>query len=166
MKSSPRGFSLLEMLVYIALLSLITIAMVDALIPLSRSFATLRATQDIHAAAGTSLERMIRDVRASGSINAASTFDVNPGGLTLISGATTTEFFLQNSVLMLKQNGVLVGPLSNRKNVTVEIFVFRLLSNPVSEGVRIELTLKAKRGSFVKTETFYAFAILRGTYQE
>src|SRR3989344_2630325 len=119
MKFSLKAFSLLEMLVYVALLSLITVAMVQALIPLSRSFATLRATQDIHAAAGTSLERLVRDVRASGSIDSASTFDVSPGNLVLISGATTTEFFLEESVLMLKQNGVLVGPLSNRKNVTV-----------------------------------------------
>ena len=162
---ASRGFSLIEMVVYIGLLTLVVTFVIALLIPLSKSFATLRATQDLNSVANASLERMARDIRSANTINiSGSTFATSTGALSLTSGTTTTEFYLQNGALMVRKNGSVVGSLSDRGDVTVPSLFLRRIVNGSAEGIRIELTLRSSKGVVTKTETFYTFAVPRGAY--
>lgn len=165
-----RGFSLIEMLVYLAVIAVMLAVIVTTLTSFSGAYHSFVLDRRIHAAAGAALERMVREVRGGTSIDVAtSTLGAHPGTLTINTvndtGDPVTRTFAVNAgVLELSEDGVLRGPLTS-SNVAITNLVFRHLDNGVSEGVRIELTVQASRKSTVREANFYAFTVLRGSLE-
>ena len=165
----PRGFSLVEMLFYVAILSLSLLMIMQTLIVVMRSYGVFRAAQRIEREAGNALERVVREVRGAESINEAeSTLGTHPGELSLVStdsvGAPhTVDFYLDEGKLSLKENGAVTGLLTSAKS-TITDLVFRKIDSAHSQGVKIEMTLQAGGGSEARTEHFYATAVLRNSY--
>lgn len=167
--SSPRGFSLVEMLFYMAILSIALLAVTQTLIVMVRSYGNLRAAHRIEQDAGLALERMLREARdASDITDAESVFGSHPGELfltttTAAGAARTVEFYLLNGQLMLKEDGAVTGALTGTKT-TVTNLIFRKITTARSKGVKIELTMTSGAGSALKTEIFYGTAVLRDSY--
>lgn len=162
--SQKRGFSLVEMLIYVAILSAIMIIVVNITLALAQSFSTLKVTKTINGSAIVSIERMTRNVRSATSIDLVqSTFDAHPGRLTFISAGIITEFYLDGDTLKVREDGVDKGQLTSN-NALVKNLVFRRLFVGPIEGVRIEMTIESSQGKVVKTENFYDFVVLRGKY--
>ena len=162
---AKRGFSLIEMLVYIAVLVSVTLAGVLTYLSLSTNLVRYETERAMSHAAQVSLERMVRDIREATSIDLGlSTLGTSPGVLTLVSGATTTKFSLSSGNVLLTRNGVDIGPLTN-DNVTVNQLLFRRYSGTSTELIRIALTLSASNKAASTTQTFYSSAVLRGTYE-
>src|SRR3989338_3295300 len=159
-----RGFTLVEMVVYLAILSLMTVLLVTTLVSLAGSFSAYQATRDVERSARDSLERMVREIRQAEQINlGASTLGTHPGVLSLTYGTTTVEFSLSGDRLLLRVNGAQVGPLT-LEGVAVDNLVFRRSVSGKSEGVSVELSLERTRRQFTAAEDFEAFAVLRGSY--
>jgi prepilin-type N-terminal cleavage/methylation domain-containing protein len=160
-----KGFTLTEMLIYVAILSMLMVVVISTLVTMTRSYNTLKVSKQLNHAAVASMERMTREIRSAQSIvTAQSTFDGHPGRLYLqIASATTTEFFVDGGVLKLNQNGSYVGPLTSNE-VQVTGLVFNRITTANSEAVRINLTLESTAGDKTKTETFYGTAVMRGSY--
>ncbi len=94
-KFHKTGVSLVEMLVYIALLTSVTTLVVNGLVTMSKSYTDLRLSKNITTSATTALSRMVYEIRQAQSVDATqSTFVTNPGQLTLnttpASGVPTT----------------------------------------------------------------------------
>ncbi|MEK9182159.1 MAG: prepilin-type N-terminal cleavage/methylation domain-containing protein [Patescibacteria group bacterium] len=168
-KYFKKGFSLIEMIIYAAILSVLTIVTINATFSTIRSFAEFRVARDLNSSAASLLERMTREIRAARGINAAqSSLGVNPGRLTLLTkdsgGAdTTVEFYVENGALKIKEGGVAMGALTS-SSTEVTNFVVRSLSNPKSSAVKAELGLNATRGGISKSGNFYNTILLRGGY--
>jgi len=166
---TKRGFSLIEMLIYIAILIVLSSIVVAVVLSLASTFDNMRASRATGAAAISSMERIARDIRNSDSVvSAESTLGAHPGRLTLLrnlsgGGTEKTEFYLNNSVLRVRLDGVDEGALTPPK-VTVESLVFTHVTNSNSEGMRIELILKSVKGSAFVTKSFELFVILRESY--
>lgn len=164
-----RGFSLVEMLLYIALLSLSLLVVLQTLIMMVRAYGNLRATQHIEKDAGFGMERIVREVRdASDITDGESVFDTYPGELFLVTstvGGTsrTVEFYLENGRLMLKEDGVVSGALTGTKS-TVTNLVFRKIATIRSKGVKIEMTVESGSGRTEKSQDFFSTAVLRDSY--
>ena len=164
-----RGFSLIEVLIYIALLVTLTTITVSSVLSLAGNFQELRVMRTIQHAALSSLERISVEIRAASSVGvASSTLDAHPGALTLNQsvgggGTDVVDLYLDNGVLQMKRNTVLVGALTPQ-NVRVTNLVFRRIDNVLSEGVRVELRIRATSGRATREEDFYTFLILRGAY--
>lgn len=164
-----KGFTLIEMIIYVAILGIISVLTISAVLTLLGVFSEVRVSRDVSNAATVSLERIIREVRFADSIDVgASTFDLSPGRLTLntkdSSGANTTiEFFVSGNMLRVKESGVDSGALIGQ-NVTTDNLIFRSVPGINSNAIRAELTLTATRGNSQKTRTFYSTAVLRGGY--
>jgi len=163
-RNSTTGYSIVEMLVYIAILSTIAVVTVNVVISLAGSYSSLRASRNINSAAVASLERIVREARLLENVDLAnSTLTTHPGRLTLMRGATTTEFYLDGSVLKVRENGVPAGSLTSQ-NAVVTNLIFRHVTSAATEAVKIEMTLQSAVGNITKTENFYDFVILRGSY--
>jgi len=161
---TTKGFSLIELLIYIALLSVIVVVVVSVLLSLTRAYGAFKVSQRINNSAITALERITRDSRNAESIDLAnSTFDVHPGRLTLNTGTMTIEIYLDGDVLKVREDGVDIGSLTTQR-VSVSSFVLRHLFSGSIEAIKIELTLTSSQGEFTKTERFYSAAVLRDTY--
>lgn len=162
-----KGFSLVEMIIYIAFFAALSLVAMQATLTVMRSFYVIRLTQAINQSATVALERMSREIRNAYDIDdVASTFNASPGRLTLrtedASGVNTTiEFFVSGNQLRLREGGVDRGTLL-AKNVTVTNLVFRDITTLNSRAIKIEMTLHNARAGDTRDLTLYDTIVLRG----
>jgi type II secretory pathway pseudopilin PulG len=160
-----KGFSLVEMLVYVAVLIIVMGGSLTLLFSLSDRIQEQRANQLVVHAAQTTLEHMLLHIRNGDAVDILnSTLTANPGELTIINGATTTSYALVSNQVELVQNSTPLGSLTN-ENVTVQQLRFFRYDNGDTEMVRIVLTLSAQVGETIVTKTFNAGGTLRGSYE-
>lgn len=166
--STHRGFTLIEMLVYVAILAIMTVAVITVTLSQSQAYADFKVARNVYTSASASLERMVREIRvADNIIIGSSSLDSHPGILTLqktgAAGIETVQFYLVGGVLKVQENSSPEGALT-RKEVVVTNLVFKQIISTASEGVRIEMTLSSIQGNSSKTEQFSTFVIMRNSY--
>lgn len=167
-----RGFSLFEMVIYIALLALIMTVIINMLVSVIRSQANIKASKAIEETFISSFERIVREIRDARSIDPASTFGsniaVNVGSLKLntndsLGNLRVVEFYVEQGVVKLKEDDVVSGPLTPA-SASVTSLIFRSIDSGYSKAVRIEMIVQSGQGAALKTESLSTTAILRGTY--
>jgi type II secretory pathway pseudopilin PulG len=164
-----RGMTIIELLLYVAILVLLVGVTVGALLSLSGIYRNLRSLEAVNENAQSSLERIVREVRGATSVDTLqSTFGTNPSDLYLnsldVNGASTTvEFFATSSAVHIKEAGVDSGPLTS-SNVKVTKLIFRLLTSAKSQAVKVEMTIESGTSTNYVTKNFYSTAVLRGSY--
>ncbi len=162
-KNKVNGFSLVEMLVYIAVLVIVAAGALTLVFSLGGKFQQQRADQLVTKSAQGALEHMLSSIRTADSVGVSSTLISSPGVLTLNAAATTTAYSLSSGTVVYSINSVAKGPITDNK-VSVSELRFFLHDNTTTQLVRIELTLTAQVGAARVTKTFYAGATLRGSY--
>lgn len=162
--STHSGFSLIEALVYIAVLVLVTLAGVLTFISLDDVILRNTAEREVNEAATVALERIVREIRSSVSVDTgASTLGSSPGDLVLAQGATTTRIQASSTRLFLEVNSIDFGPLTSGA-VTVDSFIATRYLNAETELVRVELTLTHVTPVVTVSRTYFTSAVLRGSY--
>lgn len=166
-KKLNRGFTIMEVLIYVFILGIISVAIITASLAVMSSFNKTKITRNILESGNNTLERITREIRQSNSVDVAnSSLGSNPGVLMLNStdGAgspKTIRFIIENGALNIYQNGSLTGNLLNQ-NVNITNLIFRRISTGEGEAVKIEMTLSNSDNSIF--ENFYDTIILRGGY--
>lgn len=160
------GFSLIETIFYVSILTILLLVITESFVSIAVSYRRLKISGNIEVSAAVSLERMMREIRAADSIDAASILDASPGKLVLNStpgggGTQQIEFSMQSGKLSLVANGVVVGPLTNA-GVAVDKVIFRKINNGKAGGVKIEMELSGGSGKIYKSLPFFTSAIIRG----
>lgn len=167
-----RGSSLLETLIYAAILGLVAVFTTGSILAMTRSYASVKMSRDINFSASAAMERMANEIRlANGIDDAGSIFGASHGKLKLytIDGSgnpSTIEFSLPlngTDVLVKEGDGVSEALTASTTEVTNLIFN-EISSSAISKAVKISLTVKAKSGRMEKTENFYNTVILRESY--
>ncbi|PJE64179.1 MAG: hypothetical protein COU90_03705 [Candidatus Ryanbacteria bacterium CG10_big_fil_rev_8_21_14_0_10_43_42] len=157
-----RGYTLIETVIYIALVIVIAVVFVQVLVFFAQGFRQAKELRTMHFSAETALERIVREIRfADGVTIGSSVFDTHPGVLTLSSIDPTTEvpqiitISTSGSQLTLQKDSASPDFLTPN-TVTVENIVFRYIATPISEAIKIELRINGKN--------FYSTALLRRSY--
>jgi type II secretory pathway component PulJ len=164
-----RGFSLIEVTLYVSLFSVLSILTMNALFQTIKAFNDLRISRDINDSSVTIMERLTRDIKSATAVDLTnSTFGATPGRLTLstvnASGTpVTVEYYVASSLLRIKENGVEKGSLMSAKT-QVDGLVFYYISTGSTIGVKTELHLKSSRGTVSDVDHFYNTSLLRGSY--
>ena len=152
------------MLVYIAVLVVITLAVVSTVLSLRGVFEKARANHLLTEAAENSLERMAFEIDAATSVDTAgSVFDTDFGTLALVGDSGTRTFYLDGGQLRVEENGADAGPLPP-PDVSVEQLMFTHYQNAHTEGVRVSLRLEVTE-PVVLTKTFHVMTLLRNSYE-
>ena len=167
LRSYTKGFTLVEMLVYISIMTIIFTVIVTTILSFTTSYHRLAALRLLDHSATDALERMTRDIRNSTSIDAInSTFGSSNGVLSLIATqnavSTTTKFYLASSVLKVNVNSVLIGPLTTT-NVVVTSLAFTSLLSTNTSAVKVDMTLAATDGPLTVTKLYHTTIILKGS---
>lgn len=164
-----RGFTLIEMVVYAAMLGVISVLAINSVLSMTRAFADLRASRDVNSSATALFERLTRDIRTAYDVDVMqSTFGTNPGRLTVntrdVAGASTTvEFFEDSGAIKIRQGGVLEGAITTTTTTVTNFVVYHLL-NANTEAIKVDATLSATYGGATKSRNFSTTIVLRGTY--
>jgi Tfp pilus assembly protein PilW len=164
----PRasGFSLIEMITYVAVLTIILLLVINMVMSLKGSYRQLIVLRALDRSAYNSLERMTRDIRNAVSVNnAQSAFGSSPGVLVVnqnIAGTSTPiRFYVQNGTLRLDVNGTFIGPLTV-KNTAITSLMFSQMTG-TSTAIKIDMTITASSGPIILTKPYRTTVILKGS---
>ena len=168
---SLKGVGILEALIYVAIVSLLTVIVVNMATVMTVASGKTRLKRNIIGEAGIATERMMREIRLADSLVVSeSVLGVHPGVLKLntIVGPedtpTTREFYISENALMMKEVGG--APVSLTEKVAVTNFVFYHIgdSASTSEAVALTLTAEDEFKSIQEKHTFNATAVMRRSY--
>lgn len=170
-RTYKKGISLIEIVVYVSLFTVISVVAVSILLSTANLFMRSRVKRTVTRQGTGAMERIIREVRLSYDVDtAASTFDVHPGSLTIRtltspggSATTTRRFFIQNNALMLQEGVSPSRALTSKVRITGLIFR-NIVSSTISRAIKTELIIEGGSGQFNTQEKFYGTAVLRGSY--
>ena len=162
-KKNQSGLSLVEVMIYSALLAVFATAVISSLIVFMRSFAELRTNQLLFQNGQTAIERMSREIRAAASVGTStSVFGSSPGILALNESATSSvSFYVNAGAIALGKNGAYYGSLTNSSAVSIESLIFRKISTPKGDAIKIELSIKDITRENGRVENFYDTIALR-----
>ncbi|MDO8183565.1 MAG: hypothetical protein Q7T49_01085 [bacterium] len=163
-----KGSTLLETIIYAALVTLIIAATVLTVFNAYKVLLQVRINRNLTAGGEAAMERLIREVRQGSSVNlGASTFDLNPGVLVLNTTnaggnpATITFSVVNGTLNVVDTDGVAYSLGANYASTT--LLIFRTVSTSSSMGVKIEMTLVDSRAP-ARSINFNSTAVLRGSY--
>lgn len=168
-KNSKSGYSIVEILIYIAVFAVLTTVVMNAFIVLTSFYAQNRTHHDLLENGNSVMERMSREIRSANNIRTGtSTLGTSPGVLDLDSvdasnNAQTVKFSTTSGELNLSVNNTNLGNLLS-SNVQVTSLVFRKITTTNSTAVKIEMTLRDTKDQTSLEENFYDTIILRGGY--
>lgn len=166
LKNSKSGFTLIEMLIYVALLSVMSITAVTTILSLQDMYTSYRINQVLRQTNNVVFERMIADIRRADGVDPFSCVFNDPDGLLdlEIAGNPSAQYHLNGGrVIHTDSNGV-SSPLTS-DDVTVNTLQFTLINdNGETTMVRVHMNVTADFGSASSTMSFYTSAVLRGTY--
>jgi type II secretory pathway pseudopilin PulG len=164
--TTKRGYSITELLVYIAILTFLLLIISNILISISKTQKVLAASRRVEVSGISIAERVSREIRAASSINiVTSVLGTHPGRLVLdgddeLGNTRTVEFYESNGKVYIMENGVDLGPLSV-EGANVTSLVFRRFTGINSEGVRLELSIESGESASYKNMNFYSTAVIR-----
>lgn len=160
-----KGFSLVEMLVYLGVTVLVMYAGVSTFLSLRVVIMRNVAERTLTYEGSLVLERMVRDIRASTNVDTGTSILGNsPGTLTLVASPTTTTFTLTGNTVTVSVNGGAPQALTDN-GVTVQDLTFTRYMNGNTELVRAGLTLSVNSRYAPSTRTYYISAVPRGRYK-
>ena len=183
-QTKNAGYTIVEILVYIAIFAFVSIAVIDVVILATRTASNAGINHTLEENGYSAIEGISRMIRLADAIDVAnSVFDSNDGVLTLLyydgTGAVTTKkIYVSNSyylnwltaphsdvrAVQVDENGTLLAPFTGR-DVKIDSLVFKHIETANSEAVKIELTITARNSRTPRTEYFYDTIILRNTYK-
>ncbi len=163
------AFSLVETIIYVALLAIILTVIIDSILVMSNAYRSVTVTRNIEDTALISMDRMTREIRNASSIDETQTVYNNDHGAIFLNSIdasntpTSIKFYLSGQRILIDENGTYLGPITS-SNVLVDSLYFRPIVSSSSVGIKIEMVLESGTGQYLKKVNFYDTVVLRGSY--
>lgn len=164
-----KGFSLVEMVLYVALLTVVTLTIIQMLISISGIYRSIKLDRELEVAGTIAMESLLREIRNASSVNLGeSVLDVNPGSITLngvdeSASPYVIKFIVDSGILKVSKDDEIPSAIT-ASSITVSYLLFTHITNPVSRGVRVEIEVSGNAGPIYKSERYYGFTVMRGSY--
>ncbi len=162
-----QGFTLVEMMIYLALMTVIAVVIVQSIVVVLKSNRKGFAESNLRNTAYSALEGMVREIHASDStiIASGSLLQLNQSNpiANVVQFSTSSDARLNmyegGSTSTLSYFGPLIS-----KDVIVKNLIFTNINTGKSQAVRIQINLTTAVDGQTKSEWFYDTAILKGSY--
>jgi len=171
-KKNKKGFALVEMMVYLAIMTVVTIAMVNVVIVVIKSNKESFIDNNIKNSALSGLERIVRETRSASNIDYGQSVFNNSNGVLVLNSTDQSgnpeviKFYINSQILKVDVSGASpsTGGILTLKGTRVTSLIFKPINTSNSKAVKIEMVIESGEPSSVKTENFYSTVILRGSY--
>ena len=165
------GFTLVELVVYLGILTLLVIGTVRLVLGVSFNAAEVKSERSVMSNGNLAVETLAREIRLAYDVaTSSSTFGSSPGTLVLrtfvstSSAATTTRSFFLSGARLARQDGAGPVELLTSKDTTITALTFWHLSTTTSGLITVKISLEAGLGRFKEAQVFYDSAVLRNKY--
>lgn len=163
---NSRGFTLPEMIVYVALMALLLVGVVDGVNLMLHAYRSAGSGEEVASTAQAALSRLEYETRRASAVATSSVLGTDPSDLMLsttdASGSPETlEFSAANRMLYMTVNGDVPAPLLPA-DVSLESFVATATTTPHAQAVTFTISMRG--GIAPNTTTFRDSAVLRGSY--
>lgn len=165
--------TLIEILVYVALLGMIAVFVSNSLIQLSDVYQRARADREVISNARLVLEAVNKSVAQAQEIyTPTSRFNTNLGQLSLATAigadanhaSAYADFYVDNGRFFTRQEGQGEAPIS-ASSVKVDQFLLERVSMGVGrDAVKITLVVSSSRGKFSSSTTLNSTTVVKGNY--
>jgi len=170
-KKIISGFSLVEILIYLAIFVSLSILIINLFIVILSTFHFSHINRKLLESGMISMERIATEVRKANSIDPNSTNDtLILNSLSNSTDLTITTLKKENNQLNISINNT-VDSSSNISNfnlldkkVLINSLNFIPITTPESQAVKIEMSLEYGSGGHIKIKNFHNTIILRGSY--
>ncbi len=159
---TKSGYTLLETIFYIVLFAVISIAVINAMVTMTKAFRETTIQEGL-AQGGNIIERISREIRQAYGINSISADSLKLNTTDSAGTNKTMEFSFSGPNLRFSEDDVFTGNL-NTPNVTVMNLTFTQINTEKGAAVKVYLTVKSNHDSQNRTADFYDTAVLRGSY--
>lgn len=166
-KNKDRGFTLVEMLVYIGIMTVILLALSYVMVNVYGFYSSMLTAARADRAAGTLVQVLATEMRAGAAIDQSESIFNTPHGQVTIqddSGLEEDEktFLLEDDRVVMSIDDV--ETFMTPEDILVSKFLFTQIVTPNSYAVRYEIDLTySERGRLV-TKTYPGLVILRRSY--
>lgn len=174
-KIKQKGFTLVEMLVYVSVLTVISVAIVSFLFWAIKTNAKSRTMAEVSDNARRAMETMVYEIRqATGVYTPTSAFDANPGQLSLETKInprdnetkTYEDFYLADGKLYLKKEGISPEQITSDQ-VRVSNLIFKNIGSSgnlanIQINLQVEDNDSSGRPEFQAEINLISSATLRG----
>ena len=161
----------MEVIVYTALLTVISVYAITAILGMVTAFAKAKTLHRLTLDGETALERISREARLASAVDdASSVLGANLSRLSLDTAKSATDptpsdkdFAVSAGRVALQEDA---GPVQYLTSPTASTtaFVVTKITTPRSQAVKIVLTLEAGSGQNLISRSFYDTIILRQSY--
>jgi type II secretory pathway pseudopilin PulG len=160
------GFTLVEIIIYLAIFVLLSIVIIDALLAVQKTNRNVIVYNGLTTNAVSVLEKITKETREAVSVDVAnSVFATSSGVLQLNTldnsdTAHVIRFYQDSGIVKMDLDGQYFGPLMTNSAITTAL-IFNLATTSTSTLVKMELDLTAGQGVYQKSEKFYDSIMLR-----
>lgn len=164
-KKKNKGFTLIEMLFYIAIFVVLFLVLIESFIVMTNSFKSKNLNSSFTQATFI-MERLTSEIRYANGIGSIATTDITLNTKDSVGTPKTVRFVKDDKNLVLYENGVLIDNLNNF-NMGINDISFTKIETPKGLGIKVFLRVQPKNASgFIgtKTKDFYNTVILRNSY--
>jgi len=159
---SRRGNTIVETLFYIVIFAMLSIAVINAMITMMKSFKETKVQREI-IQSGEIMERISREIKQANNISSLTSSDLILNTKDGAGANKLVEFVLTNSDIQFLENGAFTGNL-NSPNITAQNLSFSQINTVAGRAVKVFLTIRAVDDSLNRNYDFYDTLVLRGSY--
>ena len=162
---ASQGFSLVELILYTAILSIVVSALTMTGVSLLKTFAYMQASADVAETATVALERITREIRFAYNVDTgASSLLTDPGMLVLETtddsgNLTSVTVTLSGGRMYISEGGGVPSPLT-RGSVTVTHLTFTHTVGTNTQAIRIDMTVERAIRDTTIVKEYRTFAVL------
>ena len=157
-----KGYSIVEILFYIAIFSAFGIILINSLVTMTKSFKQTRISWELSQSSAI-IEKISREIKQAHSVNYISTSDLILGSKDTEGNDKTVQFTLSGSNIIFLENGTLIGNL-NTPNISIQSLNFEKVTTAKGSAVKFLVTIKSNNDPSSRNEDFYNTLVLRGDY--
>ncbi|HYD90095.1 MAG TPA: type II secretion system protein [Flavobacterium sp.] len=161
-KKRKKGYAMLELLFYIAIFSVLSVALTEAVITMTKSFRETSIQREFTQSAGI-MERMSREIKSARGINSISSSSLTLDATDEAGEDKTVTFSLSGGSVQVTENGTLIGNL-NSENTEVTGLVFTEITTAEGKAVRVSLSIRVNADTQNRVQDFHNTLVLRGDY--
>lgn len=172
--NKKKGFSLIEIIIYLAIFSIISIVVINSFIVTLSAFQVTKTNRNLQESGSTVMERISREIRQAKIVNGIA------GSPSHVLSLTGDDSLGNDRTIQFKgETGSLGGVINFYEgvggstltgnllspNIVVTNLIFNRLVTPKGDAVKIEMTLEDIKSKDHKTAKFYNTVLLRGAYR-